>query len=78
LFPYGVQLSQPLSVDEMTRVARSLLKDNSDVSNFTWKSDEAHFHPDDYITTEILAKVVNDFVPLYKVDEYSGHRIQMF
>jgi hypothetical protein len=49
LFPYEMQLSQPLSEDGIARCyafAReygALLKDSSGVLNIAWFSDEAHF-----------------------------------
>jgi hypothetical protein len=55
----------------------ALLKDTSGLLNVTWISDEAHFHSDGYISTETLAKAVNDFVlRLHKVHDHWGHRMQ--
>jgi hypothetical protein len=69
-------MSQPLSEKETTRSFASsreygaVLKDSSGILNFTWVSDEAHFHSNDYISTDILAKAVNDFVHLYIVHDH--------
>jgi hypothetical protein len=54
LFPYKMQLSQPLSEDGIARrhaFAReygALLEQNQDALNVVWFSDDAHFHLDSY------------------------------
>jgi hypothetical protein len=55
LFPYKMQLSQPLSEDGIARRNAFaweygvLLEDKPRIFNATWFSDQAHFHLDGYI-----------------------------
>jgi hypothetical protein len=54
-----------------------LLEDSPSVLNVTWFSDEAHFHLGGYVSTDTVAKVLNNFsLHLYKVNDVKGHHME--